>query len=246
MKLPLVPESTAGILTETGSISVQRRLRHRAKVQNRLNLGQDDEEKPFRPELEPYGPELWHVLAALLPSKGGEPSLVKVPIVGIPGDYHGDDNFCCVTPCLNEFWGLRDRHKSMLQFEATNQATATTNGLYYICWTADDNADPNKFLLKLLHEIVTELPIHRRFWCGDVFTFRVNTCQNGYEFDVKANSRLTPTVESRMDRLYRIDATAAALVLCLAFCDLEAFTLGDSGQGSLVAYQSKILKQSPK
>ncbi|KAG7005807.1 hypothetical protein G7Y79_00017g041890 [Physcia stellaris] len=182
VKLPLVPESTAGISTETGSNSVQRRLRHRAKVENRLNLGQDDAEKPFRPEFEPYGPELWHVLAALLPGKGGEPSLVKVPIVGIPDDYHADDSFCGVTPCLNEFWGLRDRDKSMLQFEATNQAIATTNGLYYIYWTADDNADPNEFLLKLLHEIVPELPIHRRFWCGHVFIFRVNNGQSGYEF----------------------------------------------------------------
>ena len=195
VKLPLVPESTAGISTETGSNSFQRRLRHRAKVGNRPKLGQDDAEKPFRPDCEPYGPALWQVLAALLPSEGGEPSLVKVPIVDIPGDYHAADTFCGVTSCLNEFWGLRDRHKSILRFEVTNQAIATINGVYYIYWTTDDNADPNKFLLKLLHEIVTELPIYRRFWCGDVFIFRVNADQDGYEFDAEANSRFVDIAE---------------------------------------------------
>jgi len=102
--LPHIAESSAGISSELGALSVHRRPWHRGKIQQRLALdrGQDNHDLVSQPDLYD-GKELKRVNAVWLPGKGGAPSLVKIPIVSTPKEYHGRDQSSSFIPCFRDY-----------------------------------------------------------------------------------------------------------------------------------------------
>ncbi|KAL8826765.1 MAG: hypothetical protein Q9191_003601 [Dirinaria sp. TL-2023a] len=201
-KPPFVAESSAGISSRTGASSIDSRIRHLTKIlgiEQRQTLDRENSKKasdsafdPYRP----YGEVLRQIVALRLPGEGGKPSLVKAPLVVKPEDYVGSDRFSTIIPCFSAYWGVHDREKRMLSFDAKNQDVMANNGLYYIYWIENDDLQPNSYLKELLPDTISTLPTHVRFWRGDIFIVKVEVDQHGHDFDENGNSRFTDVSRS--------------------------------------------------
>ena len=182
-KLAFVAISSVGATSETGASSIHRQLRHREKLKQRLKNDVDNHRRQFKPETESYGEALRHIVAIRLPGDGNSLSLVKIPIVATPTYYKGFDNYSTRTPNFRDYWGWLDFGKCVVSIDAEDQEIKSTNGRNYIYWIEDDRLPWNQYLKRLLSDEVAAMPVHRKFWCGDVFIVKVDRDKKGRDLD---------------------------------------------------------------
>lgn len=171
-QLPHVPESSIGISEHSEASMYRYRLRQLG-LDTEASQIPDCNEQSKDPPVTKLGKRRTSFRAARIPADSNYPmEIVRLVTHETDDDYHCCDSGMRHVPNFARFWeGNYNSDRAMFRFDANDQKPRSLNGDYRVHWNINDELPENENLKKLLR--LVDVPIHRRFWYGDVFIERI-------------------------------------------------------------------------
>jgi hypothetical protein len=170
-----VPESTLAITEVSTRIKFRK---HRRRLDHDRHLYSPEPDAALKGPR--FGPARYTVRALVIPARGGEPKLVKVPIRPTLENYRAKDFTFKEVPDFGVFWPEEQNFDRAfpIRWDVSNQESirkdfTPLNGQYMIYYNDSEELEPNKFLAEAL--LQGPIPFERKFWNGDVIIVRLGT-----------------------------------------------------------------------
>ena len=193
-----VAESSVGISSLSSGPSLPQRLRHNAKLQQRLKNAESEVPVPPRSPISLLGDQLSELQAIRIPAGRGEmPTLITLAMCETSKGYDCVDRHCFIVPQFEEYWSQCQYDRGMVPFE--DQVRDVMNGSFHLYWNTNSELGQNEYLKASTVGPGASIESDRRFFYGDVFILGISKNEDGNDWDSKGNTTYRDLSQELLD-----------------------------------------------